>query len=566
MKKVTELLKDMKVKKRLIVCFLIAVIISSLSGISGALLLLNADAKYSEALVYNGFSQGEIGAFNTYLNKSSALLRDVIFLNDDQEVESARAEMDQAMKMMESAFVDLKTHCTTDEELVYIATIEKNLPLYQKPLDEVVSLGMSMKNDEALELYREQASPYLTEIMTAAESLMTLNEEMGIEVSQNLSTQSYITTCVIVAVLLVAFALSMLLARAIAAMFAEPIEAVNAASARLAAGELDITLDVDSKDEIGEMAASFKSAANMLQSYIRELRNDLSEIADGNFDFDTNIEFKGDFVALEQAIQKIKADLSDTMRQIGDASEQVTLGSVQLAENAQSLAEGATEQAGEVQELMATIQNVTTMVGDSAQKAQVSYDDAAEYAKEAEVSSKEMRHLTEAMERITEASKEIANIITEIEDIASQTNLLSLNASIEAARAGEAGRGFAVVADQIGKLAANSATSAVNTRDLIGKSLEEIERGNEITERTSGTLAKVIEGIRHLADSSREISDMSGQQSEAMQQIEQGIEQISSVVQSNSASAEETSATSEELSAQAQNLKAQVEQFKLKQN
>lgn len=105
----------------------------------------------------------------------------------------------------------------------------------------------------------------------------------------------------------------------------------------------------------------------------------------------------------------------------------------------------------------------------------------------AEQSNKEIQLLTQAMERITNTSKEIESIIGEIEDIASQTNLLSLNASIEAARAGEAGRGFAVVADQIGKLAADSAQSAINTKTLIVKSLEEVEVGNEITGRNYGS-------------------------------------------------------------------------------
>ena len=89
-------------------------------------------------------------------------------------------------------------------------------------------------------------------------------------------------------------------------------------------------------------------------------------------------------------------------------------------------------------------------------------------------------------------SKEIGNIITDIEDIASQTNLLSLNASIEAARAGEAGKGFAVVADQIGKLAADSAKSVVNTRDLIDKTLVEIEKGNTITRTTADAFNQII--------------------------------------------------------------------------
>ena len=94
------------------------------------------------------------------------------------------------------------------------------------------------------------------------------------------------------------------------------------------------------------------------------------------------------------------------------------------------------------------------------------------------------------MDNITETSREIENIIAAIEDIASQTNLLSLNASIEAARAGEAGRGFAVVADQIGKLANDSAQSAISTKELIVKSLEEIEKGNKIVHETMETIRK----------------------------------------------------------------------------
>ena len=174
-----------------------------------------------------------------------------------------------------------------------------------------------------------------------------------------------------------------------------------------------------------------------------------------------------------------------------------------------------------------------------------------------------MQLLTEAMERITATSKEIESIIGEIEDIASQTNLLSLNASIEAARAGEAGRGFAVVADQIGKLAADSAQSAVNTKNLIIKSLQEINNGNEITARTTSALGEVIEGIKFLADASQETSELSREQAETMEEVRKGIEQIADVVQNNSAAAQETSATSEELLAQSENLKAMVEQFKL---
>ena len=189
---------------------------------------------------------------------------------------------------------------------------------------------------------------------------------------------------------------------------------------------------------------------------------------------------------------------------------------------------------------------------------------AKESAAVANTSRTGMNELIHAMDNITETSKEIENIIAAIEDIASQTNLLSLNASIEAARAGEAGRGFAVVADQIGKLANDSAQSAISTKELIVKSLEEIEKGNKIVHETMETIGNILESMETFADSANGAAEASRSQADMLEQIEQGIEQISTVVQSNSASAQETSATSEELFAQSESLKGLVSKFKIR--
>lgn len=557
-------LNDMKIQKRLIVCFIIVVVMASISGILGTILLIRTDQNYSKALVENGFAQGEIGTFNTYLNKGAATVRDIVLLTDEADIKEAQNEMQDIQEKSNAALEALKVNCQSSKELEYIKIIEDRLPKYRELREQVVELGLVNRNDEALELFRESASPVLNEIMSAAEGLADLNVDLGNQVSTSLTTQSRVTMFIIVAIIIATVVISIIFATIIAKAFAEPIIKVQQASMQMAQGDLNIELDIESSDEIGEMAKAFSSAADMMKSYIADINNILSEVSEGNFDVNTKVNFKGDFRNIETAIETIVESLSDTLSQINEASSQVALGSNQLSESAQSLAEGATEQAGAVEELTATIENVTCEAERSAENANTAYKQAKEYEEEAENGSREMEQLSLAMERISNTSKEIENIITEIEDIASQTNLLSLNASIEAARAGEAGRGFAVVADQIGKLASDSAKSAVNTRMLIGTSISEIENGNHITQRTSEALEKVIEGIKMLAQTSKSTSEMSSVQATTMKQVEQGIEQISSVVQSNSAAAEETSATSEELSAQSENLKALVEQFRLR--
>lgn len=557
-------LNNMKVQPRLILCFILVVLMASISGITSAFLLVNTDSKYSNALVVNGFAQGDIGAFNTFLNKGAALVRDVIMLTDENDIKDAQTELAEMDEQTALYLKQLKVNCNTDAELAYIKVVDDNYPAYLKIREQVVALGLKNQNDEALALFRNEAKPILNEVMQAAADLSDLNVTLGEDVSADLTRQSIITVIIIVVIIIAAIICSIIFAIYIAKAFADPIKQVQEASAKLADGMLDIDIHVDTLDEIGDMSRSFAKAAGMIRTYINDLSQGLKQIASGNFDISSDIEFKGDFIALDQAMKDISSSLSETLREINEASDQVALGSTQMAENAQNLAEGATNQAGAVEELTATIENVTATAADSAQKANNAYSQARECESIAESSNSEMQQLTEAMERINNTSKEIENIIAEIEDIASQTNLLSLNASIEAARAGEAGKGFAVVADQIGKLAADSAKSAVNTRELIGKSIDEINNGNEITSRTAQTLEKVIEGIKMLAENAQETSTVSTSQAETMQQIEQGVEQISEVVQNNSASAQETSATSEELSAQSENLKALVSQFQLK--
>ena len=563
MKNFMKKLKDMPVRKRLMISFICTVAVASIAGVLGAILLLAMDARYSTALVDNGFIQGDLGEYNANLNKGGAFARDIIMLDDADEVAFATESLAASDEKVDYYLKQFKEKLENDKERAILADIEEQYPKYIELRNKAIELGLNGSDDEALRIFRKEAVPYLQEVMSDSDELLSMNIQMGNEVSTELTVLSRIMIIVILIVIIVAVVIATTYANYTAKDFEKPIKKVQAATKKLAMGELDIDVQIDTKNELGEMAENFNIAVKELRTYIETIQCGLTEIGKGDFTVRPNVEFHGDFIALKEAIEHIITSLSSTLLQINEGSDQVALGAEQLAENAQNLAEGATSQAAAVEELTATIEDVAVSAENNAKKADEAYHSAEEFAKIAEQSSQEMKALTEAMERISNTSKEIESIIGEIEDIASQTNLLSLNASIEAARAGEAGKGFAVVADQIGKLASDSAQSAVNTNALIAKSLSEIVQGNEITLRTAEALQEVMEGIKLLADSSKETSVLSSEQANTMAQVQQGIEQIADVVQNNSASAQEASATSQELYAQSENLKALVEYFQL---
>ena len=148
-----------------------------------------------------------------------------------------------------------------------------------------------------------------------------------------------------------------------------------------------------------------------------------------------------------------------------------------------------------MEELVATATSVAEQVEESKKDALQSAEETQKVTAMMEQSQDKMQEMMEAVQKIHETSKQVVGIIATIEEIADQTNLLSLNASIEAARAGEAGKGFAVVADEIGKLAQESSKAANMTRELIGVSMEEINKGNQIADHVMDSLKTAVDAV-----------------------------------------------------------------------
>lgn len=471
---------------------------------------------------------------------------------------SAQQYADQVGKnvtTMEKSFHDKKE----------VAELKDAIEELKKQRAALMELAQQNKNDEALALFNSDYND-------ATEKLQDILVDIGKVASAEAKSQytSARVTGIVSIILMIligtgAVAFSTVIRTTITGIMLKPIQELESAAEKLKAGQLDVEINYESPDELGKLAGNFRQACKTLEVIVQDTSYLLGEMAEGNFNVSSNNPqiYIGNFKQQYESMSKLKHELSDTLTQINEVSEQVASGSGQLAGGAQALAEGATDQAGAVEELTATVESVSGIAESSAESASGAYQMVRTAVEQADQSREELQALTNAMERISSTSQEIQNIIGSIEEIASQTNLLSLNASIEAARAGEAGKGFAVVADQIGKLAGDSAQAAVNTRDLIEKSLQEIENGNQITEKTVAALNKILESMNDFANAAKGASESSTEQANMLKQIEQGIEQISSVVQSNSAAAEETSATSQELSAQSEGLKNLVGRFKL---
>lgn len=236
-----------------------------------------------------------------------------------------------------------------------------------------------------------------------------------------------------------------------------------------------------------------------------------------------------------------------------------------MSSGAQGLSDGVKEQAAAIEQLAASIESLSKDVAANANDAQSANVTVSEVGQYIEESNREMENLIHAMSDIRYSSDEIEKIVKTIEDIASQTNLLSLNASIEAARAGDAGKGFAVVANEIRKLAAKSAEAVNQTTALIESSQKAVANGMEITDNTAKSLVAVVKGSEEVLSSMDKISNASQNQKVVLEQLTQNIDLISNVVQSNASSAQNSAMTSVELSSQSKRLHDLVNAFHLKQ-
>lgn len=558
-----------KIEKRLTKSFIMISAITAIAAVVGLIAVVIISNRYSYALTNFGFAQGDIGQALFAFADSRLSLRATIGYDDADAIETVVQQHEESRKMFDEYFARVENTIVSEDGRRTYDEIAAELDAYWEMDAKIMEVGATTDRElcrQAQEMALTELAGKYNSIYTKLEQLLSVKVNEGNSLSGSLMVLAVIMMLIIVAVIATAMIVSTKIGRSIARGIAQPLIELGKRFELLAAGDFSSSFpSVEAEDEVADMIKEAENMSGRLNGIIADISLILGEMAEGNYAVKSAKadQYTGDFAQLIEAMRGLRNQMTATLRSIAEASNQVSAGATNLAESAQNLAEGATDQAGAVEELQATIVNITETMARSAEDAEDSYVQTQKYADEADNSRTGMNTVVTAMKKIDDTSKKIGNIISEIESIASQTNLLSLNASIEAARAGEAGRGFAVVADQIRQLAEQSAKAAVDTRELIEGSLQEIEGGNRAVESASGSIELVVDGIKQIADVSKRLSIMIGDQNEAMHQAEEGVSQISEVVQNNSATAEETSATSQELSAQAVTLDELVSQFKL---
>lgn len=540
-------------------------------AILGLIALIVISNRYSYALKNFGFAQGDIGKAMFEFADSRSSLRAAIGYDEPDAITAVVEQHSQNRVLFEQYFAEIENTIVSEDGRKTYDEISSELDTYWKLDQQIMDLGATTDRElckQAQDIALADLAPAYNSIYTKLESLLNVKVTEGNRISRSLTATALILAIAIVAVIVISLILSTRIGRNIAKGIASPLGKLGQRLKTFSTGDLTSPFPmVETGDEVEHMEKDATEMANNLNIIIHDISVVLGEMAGGNYAVKSNYseKYTGDFQKLYESMRGLRDQMVETLTSIGEVSSQVSSGSGDLADASQVLAEGATEQTNAVMELHATISEITNTMEKSAQSADESYAKAQLYADKADNSREEMNSMMAAMERINAASNRIGDIISEIESIASQTNLLSLNASIEAARAGESGRGFAVVADQIRVLANQSAKAAVDTRELIEGSIREVSEGNRAAENVAAAIGSVVDGIKQIADFSKNLKTMVDDQTEAMRQAEKGINQISEVVQSNAATAQEASATSQELSAQATILIGLIGQFSLKE-
>jgi methyl-accepting chemotaxis protein len=510
---------NLKIATKLITGFIVVALIAGavgFTGISNIKKIESLDTKLYEMMTV---PLGEMVNYVEAYQRMRGNVKDIILSTNQEQINDYQSRIKDRNAEFDKNLESFGATLLTEEGKVLTKELKNNKKQYDLIVNDIIKLVKENKRNQAMLLMNGNAEKIRSEMEKAYRRMMDIKVAAAKTTESNNNKTAKNATILMMVFILVGMTLAIVLGIIIANIISKPIGKVVGVANKIADGDLDINIEVKTKDEVGLLAKAF---------------------------------------------EKMVENLNEAMGNINSSSEQVATGSRQVSISGQALSQGSTEQASSIEEITSSMTQVAAQTKENAANANQANELAIVAKNNAVSGNQQMQEMLKAMAEINDSSSNISKIIKVIDEIAFQTNILALNAAVEAARAGQHGKGFAVVAEEVRNLAARSANAAKETTTMIEGSIKKVDMGTKIANETAQALNKIVEDVAKAAQLVAGIAGASSEQATGIAQVNVAIEQVAQVVQTNSATAEESAAASEELSGQAELLKQVVSKFKLK--
>jgi len=509
--------KNLRTVVKLLLAFGLMALLTAFVGYQGVAAVGDLDATVNE--LYNRHLMGLswIQKANNIRINIGRDVRTSILARDKSLKQQKADEIAKQFVEMDEIFGQIDKVVVSEENRAHMAKIKDLNVEYKQLMNNVLALSLAGKENEAFATLQGSAG-IVHGFDSEFKALVDAKEKHGKRAYEDAGAAYAKLRTTLFAVVGTGILFCVGIGYFIALLISRPLGATVEVLAKVADGDLTARLQVDTEDEVGQMAKALNRATDAMRATLTDVRRSANHMA-------------------------------ESAQQLAAASEQ--------------LASGAQEQASSLEETSATMEEITSTIRQNADNAKQANQVANGSRDAAEKGGQVVSEAVAAMGKINESSKNIAEIITTIDEIAFQTNLLALNAAVEAARAGEQGRGFAVVATEVRNLAQRSATSAKEIKRLIQDSVSKVEKGSELVNKSGETLREIVGSVKRVTDIVAEIAAASQEQSTGVEQVNKAISQMDQVTQANSSQTEELSATAQTLAASSDQVQQMVGRFRL---